>query len=376
MAGDINRRIAQLRARRTGADRVALLDESGRREVIAKSLYTEPWEKRAASQPYTRYVAGAMAAVDTNYTRISIETAERVGNQLKAGLTNAGFNVDFRLQGSVPLNVHIRGVSDVDLLTLDGSFLTYHPAGQKGQRGHYASSNKNSITVLATLRQKAELILKGAFPAAKVDTSGGKAINISGGSLPRVVDVVPSHWHDTLNYQASLLEHDRGVTILNKNVPETIGNLPFLHIALISNRCDTTQGSLRKAIRLCKSVKADAEEEGNRISLPSFDLAATMYHANLAALKIGNVFDLAILTETQRHLDALACDHTHAKTLMVPDGSRRIFDTPEKLKGLNTLSIEMDTLIRDVAKEQSSVRPLSNDSSLNDCRQVLAYISL
>lgn len=100
-----------------------------------------------------------MAEVDAQYTRISIETAERVGKQLRTGLTNAGLAVDFRLQGSVPLNVHIRSVSDVDLLVLDDSFFTYDKSGVLGQRGDYVSSAKNSLTVLSTLRQKSETVL-------------------------------------------------------------------------------------------------------------------------------------------------------------------------------------------------------------------------
>lgn len=377
MAGDINKRINQLRARRTGADRLTLLDESARWDVLAKSLYgSEPWEKRAANRPNTRYVAGAMAEVGAEYTRISLETAERVGKQLRTGLTNAGLTVDFRLQGSVPLNVHIRSVSDVDLLVLDGDFFTYHTSGALGQLGHYAPSAKNSLTVLTNLRQKAEVVLKGAFPAATVNTSGGKAINISGGSLPRMVDVVPSHWYNTVAYQSSQMESDRAVTILNKKVPETIDNLPFLHIKKISDRCAAVNGSLRKAIRLCKNVKADAENDGTDIPLPSFDIAATMYHASMDALRVGAIFDLAILAETQRHLDALARDHEYAKTLLVPDGSRRIFNTQEKLRGLNRLSMEMDDLMRAVAKEQSAGLSLYSSTSLDECRRALAYASL
>ena len=377
MAGDINKRINQLRARRIGADRLALLDESARREVLAKNLYgSEPWEKRPGNRPNTRYIAGAMAEVDAQYTRIGIETAERVGKQLRSGLANAGLTVDFRLQGSVPLNVHIRSVSDVDLLVLDGEFFTFHTSGSLGQLGYYVPSAKTSLTVLSTLRQTSETVLKKAFPAAKVDTSGAKAINISGGSLPRVVDVVPSHWYNTIAYQATQMEHDRGVTILNKRIPETIDNFPFLHIKEISNRCDMAGGSLRKAIRLCKNVKADAESDGMDIPLPSFDIAATMYHASLDALRIGAIFDLAILAETQRHLDALACNHDYAKTLLVPDGSRSIFDTQEKLRGLNRLSIEIDDLMRAVAMEQNAALAVYNDPPLSECRRTLEYASL
>jgi hypothetical protein len=113
-------------------------------------------------------------------------------------------------------------------------------------------------------------------------------------------------------------------------------------------------GGLKKAIRLCKSVKNDAEEENDTsITLPSFDIAATMYHADRRALSAGAAYELAILAEAQRFLDYLTMNQSEAVKLRVPDGSRVIFDTPQKLAGLRALSVEMDDLLREVAKEQS-----------------------
>jgi hypothetical protein len=354
MARDVNKRIQQLRTRRSGIDRLGRLSQDAQLDVLAKSLTEENWLKRAGSQPNTRYALGSMQEVTPEYTRISIETAERVGRQLDIALKNAGFSVDFRLQGSVPLNVHIRGVSDVDLLSLDTGFFVYATAGLRSQLGYYSgsASTRTSLGVLSILRTEAEKILKEKFPAATVDVSGGKAINISGGSLARPVDVVSSHWNDTVEYQSSGQEHDRGVKIFDKKVPQTIDNLPFLHIKRVGDRCDAAGGGLRKAIRLCKNVKSDAESEGTQISLPSFDIASTMYHADMKAFALGSVYELRILSETQRHLDYLACNHEYAKTLLVPDGTRAIFDTNAKLAGLNQLSIEMDDLAKEVAKEQ------------------------
>ena len=111
MARDINKRIQQLRTRRSGMDRLGRLSQDAQLDVLAKSLTEENWLKRAGSQPNTRYALGSMQEVTPEYTRISIETAERVGRQLDIALKSAGFSVDFRLQGSVPLNVHIRGVA-------------------------------------------------------------------------------------------------------------------------------------------------------------------------------------------------------------------------------------------------------------------------
>lgn len=373
MARNIAARLNNLDSRRRGIDRLERLNEAEQLAVLAKSFTADSWQTRAGAQPFTRYALGAMQEVDSDYTRVSIETAERVCRQLLSGLTAAGFSVDFRLQGSVALNVHIRGVSDVDLLSFATNFFTYATAGQRSQLGLYTgTTSKNSIGVLAGLRREVENILKEKFPAAKVDTSGGKAVNISGGSLARPVDVVPSHWFDSIAYQASGQEHDRGVTILDRKVPETIKNWPFLHIKRVGDRCDNVHGGLRKAIRLCKNVKADAEEEGQDISLPSFDIAATMYHANMDALASGSVYELAILAETQRHLDALACNHELAKALRVPDGSRPIFDTNGKLRGLNRLSYEMDDLVREVAKEQNGYLSSLAEPPLPVSRAVLA----
>lgn len=355
MAHDIGKRLEQLRVRRRGTDQLSRLSADAQLNVVAKSLTEEAWQKRATDKPHTRYALGAMQAVDADYTRISLETAERVGQQLDTGLTAAGFSVDFRLQGSVPLDIHIRGVSDVDLLNLDTGFLTYAPFGPLGIAGHYTSPTpKTSLGVLAALRRQAEAILKLKYPAATVDCSGGKAITISGGSLARPVDVVPSHWFDTIAYQASRQEHDRAVTILDKNLPDTIDNWPFLHIKRIHDRDVVLLGTLKKAIRLCKNVKSDAETEGSPIDLSSFDIAAIMYHADQAALTIGAVYELAILREVQRFLDYLHANKAYAQSLRVPDGSRAIFNTPGKLNGLLSLSVEMDELARDVAREQNA----------------------
>jgi hypothetical protein len=291
-------------------------------------------------------------------------------------LTAAGFSVDFRLQGSVPLNVHIRGVSDVDLLNLDTNFLTYATQGSLSLAGNYvAPSTKTSLTALTTLRIEAEKILKTQYPAATVDTSGGKAINIYGGSLARPVDVVPSHWYDTIDYQSSKLEHHRAITILNKKVPECIDNLPFMHIKLIDDKDALTRGCIKKSIRLCKNVKSDAEGESNTISLPSFDIAAMMYHANFSTL--GSIYELSILAETQRHLDVLARNQSHAKSLKVPDGSRFIFDTQAKLEGLCKLSEEIDDLFLETCNEQGSLKKsLSGMYIIDESRKALGSVFL
>lgn len=353
MTRDIGKRLQQLKARRSGADRIALLNSTDGLDVLAKSIYGESYTRRATGQKHTQYALGAMQPVDADYTRISLEEAERVGKQLDSGLRARGRDIGFRLQGSVPCDIHIRGVSDVDLLVLDEAFITYDATGARARAGQFNSPIAYTpLSALQSLRSGAESILKDKFPQAKVDTTGGKAIKLSGGSLRRPVDVVPSHWHDTCDYQVTWRETDRGVKILDKSVPESVLNMPFRHIERINQRDAQARSGLKKAIRLLKNVKADAIEEGAKIPLPSFDIASAMWHADLGALAAGSVYELAIVAEAVRHLDYLARNTAHAKTLLVPDGSRPIFNTAEKLEALIQLSLEMDDLALQIGREQ------------------------
>ena len=353
MASDVYSRLSRLRSRRKGESTISTFDSvygSVNENLTINSQETEDWERRGSqSQQWTKYAIGAMQSVGKKYTAISIETGERVAHQLKERLTNSGINIECRLQGSVPLDVHIKSVSDVDVLILRTDFLTYEPAGVKSLRGEYRNPTKlTSSGVLHFLRQQVESQLDNSFPAASVNKTGAKAVTVRGGSLPRSVDVIPSHWHDTSDYQMSGKQADRGVTIYNKITGETIGNLPFLHIERVGNRCNSINGGLRKAIRLCKSVKADSDRD---IKLSSYDIAAIMYHSDMSALRLGQYSDITILTETQRHLDALYQDPVGASKLWVPDGSRVIFDTEEKRKSLLQLSVELDELLKNVYRE-------------------------
>lgn len=346
MARNINDRLSQLSSRRKGTDRLSRLTEDSRSEILAKAYTVEEYEKRA-TKPHTRYALGAMEEVGPSYTAISLDTAERVGKQLQTKLT---IPVAFRIQGSVRLNVHIRAVSDVDLLTLDSRLVSYDSSGCLSHT--YTTTHLRTLSALQELRKEEERILRAAYPAATVDCSGGKAISLSGGSLPRQVDVVPSVWSDNCEYQKTQQEHDRGVFILNKNIPETIENLPFLHIKRVHDRDGTALGGLKKAIRLVKSVKNDSDN-GSAADLSSFDIAALLYHADTSALSMSAFFDLAALAEAQRFFDWCHNNKERAAALTTPDGTRKVLNTAQKLAAMSVISVELDDLAREVAKEQA-----------------------
>jgi hypothetical protein len=374
MSQNIDQRLQRLRARRYGSDRSERVTFDQQLQILRKQLAGEAYEKRAGAKPYTRYALGAMQEVDPDYTRISIETAERVENQLKRRLASEGMNTVYRIQGSVPLNVHIRGVSDVDLLVIEEGTLYYANDGVRALRGGYFPATRDPIALLSSLRSKSETSLEAAFPAATVYKHNAKAIKLSGGSLPRPVDVVPALWWDTKEYQLNTAEETRGVSIYHKLEHRTINNLPFLHIKRVSDQDSLTLGGLRKAIRLCKNVKADAEEDSTRVELSSYEIAGLLYHANLISLRYGSVWELNILAEAQRHLDWCYRNPEQAKAMLTPDGSRKILDTEEKLAGLLMLSSELDRLLAQVAQEQSTELYLQESPSLERSREVLSQL--
>ena len=350
MPRDINTRLENLRVRRTGIDAVrsGRVTASVATEVLRESQFQEAWQRRASAQPHTRYALGAMQAVDATYTQKSRDEAERVAKQLREGLS---IPIETRLQGSVPLDVHIRGVSDVDLLVLRTDFLVYSIYGARARAGYYTSTNYTSLSALLELRRETEELLKRRYWGANVDCSGGKSIALSGGSFERPVDVVPAHWEDTFDYQVTGQEHDRGVMILDKKAPETISNLPFTHIKRVHDRDLDYLGGLKKAIRLVKNVKNDADSD-DASKLPSFDIAALMYHADENYLKAGYVNELYILQEAQRFCDWCYRNKSEASKLRTPDGLRPVLNTDYKHEGLRVISNELDDLARQVAREQ------------------------
>lgn len=96
------------------------------------------------------------------------------------------------------------------------------------------------------LRHRLEAALKDAYPAAEVDCTGAKAIQLSGGSLRREVDVVPASWNDTAEYQRTQSEDFRGVNILDKPARQLIdhSNLDRL-ISLTRENMDSNAEHMR-----------------------------------------------------------------------------------------------------------------------------------
>lgn len=331
MTRSVDERLQRLRERRSGKSDELYIDGK---------ILTESFEKRAGTNA-TRYALGAMQEVEHRYTQISIEEGERVKHNLTEGLQAKGMSASYHPQGSVPLNVHVKGVSDVDLLAVEPIYLAA-PAcpGSKKSYLPYTGLGTLQDDVLS-LRGHCEEVLSTRFWGANVDTTPAKCIKLSEGSLRRDVDVVPACWHDSVLYQLSLDESERGIIIVNKHTRERITNYPFKYAAKINTKDQETIGGAKMAIRLLKNVKNDDEQE---LELSSYDIGSLIYHCPSRLITFRPGADLMVLSGTDEWLDDLARDYQYATQLETPDGTRKIIDTTAKWTSLLRLSQDVSEL--------------------------------
>lgn len=352
---DYRNRVKGLEQRRQGTTSAWSMDSAFPGRVENRQSIKEEKFTKIAFPDSVKYAIGAMQPVDADYTKRSYDEGERVANQLR---TNISTSVTFDYQGSVPLDVHIKGNSDIDLLLLSGEFITVDDS-IRHLYGDY--KGKPATQELQELRRHAVSVLKSKFPEVEVDDSPGKAVSLSGGSLRRKVDVIPSHWHDTAEYNQTEQKRHREIYVLDTKTGQRVNNKPFMHIALVEEKCKANGGSLRKVIRLLKNLKFDAEPQ---VDLASYDIVAIAFHMTAQELGVPFGLDLLLLDRTLKHLDYIIATQSYRESIQVPDGSRKIFDKPEKLFALLRLRGELNSLIQEIARELNPYGYLGNQETI------------
>ena len=304
---------------------------------VAKSL-SEAIRSIAESDS-VKYVLGAMEPIEPEYTRNTYAQGERVRQQLERRLSAA---CDYEYQGSVTNDTHIKARSDIDLLTLTQEFYGLEPP-QKPTSPY----GGDPVEELLALRRDAAKALSSAFPEATVDTSGSKALSISGGSLSRKIDVVPSNWWNSNKYIETGQKTFRGVQILDRDSRTRIKNTPFLHNALIAIKDSETAGGLRRAARLMKSVKYDED-----VQISSYDVVAIAYNIDQVSLRVDRGLELTILDACLAFCRRVQQDQVLREGLSVPDGHRLVFGhSGATIAGLDQLTSALGALSSDVLSE-------------------------
>lgn len=317
------------------------------RRMSVEDRYTASFSEKYATRVdglpdrVEQYLASAMAPIDEKYTSKLILQGDRVENHLRGRLVSLYPHLDFRRQGSVSNDTHIRHYSDVDVLAFEGSFEVlemYQPNSNPYQ-------GDPNVTLL-TFRLLAHRMLKESFPAVEVDNSGSTAIKLSGGSLACSVDVVPSNWYNTLEYSQSRSEVVRGVQVLNKQTLDRTLNFPFKFNHRIELADRQRSGAVRRMIRLLKTLKADLIEDSKRsVALSSYDICSIVYRMGSEFCMRDGHGAQSEATACLAWLAMLISRPGIRDTLQVVDDSRLIFDAQERVQALAQLQIELTKVL-------------------------------
>jgi len=302
-----------------------------------------------------KYVIGAMTPVDNVYTAVTIREGERVKNHISK-LNAPNCYIEFRFQGSVTNNTHIKAHSDIDLLTIHNGFISLEPPNKAT-----SPYGGDPVQELVQLRKVSYEILKAAFPAASVDDSGAKAISLEGGSLRRKVDVVIANWYHTNAFIAHNIDFYKGVNVLDFKNKIRIKNTPFYHNELLKDKDSRTMGSYKRVVRLLKTLKADADID---IKISSYDIAALIYHMEDQQLWVGSS-PLMLVDRSINYLRRIVSDNLKQQTMLVPDGSRKIFcdqgtNAGELLKLIRELEAVYADMLNDLASTRAQISKIIN----------------
>lgn len=293
----------------------------------------------ASSEQDFSYLVDAMQPIDAQFTENTFKEGIRVRDQLAKNLP-ADYCAEFDFQGSVTSDTHIRIYSDIDLLALNGCFVSLDPGAPNS-----SPYGGDTMAELKSMRLDAARLLKSNFPAVTVDDSPGKSISLEGGSLTRKIDVVIGNWWDTELWKEHRVKMARGVRIIDTKVPELIRNKPFWHNYEIDTK-DKKTGGLRKVIRLLKTLKYDAEP-GLKIS--SYDIAALAWNMSESALTVQRDAYLPLATNARDELKRFIDNEALRNGLKVPNGTRTIFGAGgATIESLRMLHIELADLIQRV----------------------------
>lgn len=367
MAKNYNARINALKSRRQLDTPSRILEKAFRANVEDSILQeavsrfdVEEFEKRTSSNAL-KYALGAMQEVEQRYTQISFGEANRVINQLKSDFHSRGKSIDTELQGSLPLNVHLRRVSDVDILVLPTWYWSYAVTGVDS--ANYSVSSDNKKDVVLELRRDCRNILEVAYPQATVDDRGSKCITISGGSLRRDVDVVPAIWFDTVEYQKEKHKAYRAVQVYDKRAEVFNENKPFMVKALVDYKDNLTQSGCKKSIRLLKTLKVDADID---INFSSFNIMSIVYRMEDWRLNYSRFSEGALLVSIRDWLNELNANMTKLRSLQVVDGSRKIILNNNDETAFQQLRAEVNDLIDQIGKDLAPNDVYRRDQVLRD----------
>lgn len=305
------------------------------------------------------YIRLAMKGVEPEYTQKTKDAGERVKDYLSKELRD----VSYKYQGSVMTDTHIKGYSDIDLLTITEKFyqadrsnikqvlesperrVNYYQSSieKLQQEANGAIYSGNSLEDLRGIRLDGEIILSGVYTIC--DKSKPKSIKIKNLNLTREVDIVIANWFDDITSIINNKGEYRGIQVYNKEThSKGDSDFPFLSIKRIYERSSETNGRLKRMIRFLKNSKANSDQE---IDLSSFDINAICYDIKVSEYQNLSFYELVPVIYNQ--IKSICTNQTKADSIISVDGREYIFRyNNTKLNNLRNLLAEVEGIFLDL----------------------------
>lgn len=329
---DYNKRLQNLQSRRYDPE----LNESTISKAFNFSGISESW----------KYLIDSMQTVGKKYNDKTILAASRVQQHLVNGY-QLPISIAFRTQGSVRTDTNIKTHSDYDLLTIIDDY-HYLPIGQTPTNPYTRTDPNDDIKAL---RAQTIKILKSIYD--EVDDAGDKSVSFVNKSLNRKVDVVPSFWYNSDNYQKNdSNEYYRGIQLYNFKTGNKLNvDFPFAHIHQVNAKGENTYDASRKGVRLLKNLKSDSD---GKIVLSSFVLTTIVHKIESELLKQKYTNHLGIATLVLAQIQRILDDKTYRDSIESPNGTEFPLRNADLLPSINTLKEDLAQLILDCSKEGNS----------------------
>jgi hypothetical protein len=305
------------------------------------SIFSKSFENTEYGQAL-RYCFESMGEIEPEYTQNTIKAAEKVKGYLQSELP---VPVEFRYQGSVMTNTHIKLHSDIDLLVIHTWFYTLEVP-----QVPTVPYNGNPENELKGLRENCIRILTPKYEKVDADSTP-KAVEVYQTIPKRKIDVVTCNWYNSNEYANHEFKTEilRGVNIYDSKSHTRGIDYPFYHIYRVTSKDTNVQGCYRKIVRLLKTLKVDAD---NDIDLSSFEIASLIYAISDNLLTKSPNHQLLLLSEASNQLSRLINNKYYRENLISPNGKELVFGQNEsKVGALGKLKKELDELILDLREE-------------------------
>ncbi|WP_284652111.1 hypothetical protein [Flavobacterium terrisoli] len=340
-----------------------LLNES---LLFSKSFSDELRGITDSGSKLLEYIKRSMQGVEPRYTERTFEAGDKIKEQLRKN--NPG--LDYKYQGSVMCNTHIKGHSDIDLVQITNSFYSHESItkfNEKYSSGYYLTlpQKQNLLEVingtpyqgdtnadLKKIRTDAETVLVSTYK--NVDTSKPKSIEVNPTNPDRVVDVVTASWYVNVNSAMNDDADLKGIQVYDKAKNTRLPvDFPFLKIRLLNEKDKSVNGRLKKMIRFVKTLKADSEYDLKQLS--SFDISSVCYNINALDYYDKSYYELVFVLYSE--LKKIIENETYRNSIMSIDGSEPVFrGKDEKVRLLGLIFTEIASLYQDLLSRTSNVK--------------------